>query len=148
LSGFGAARRGEEGSVSFAVDQYHLALVARLLLTGHLPPSLDDPTSLQAALPTELNPRRLYEPEVDHVLIKALAPDPAARFSSVNDFALALQAAVLKQLQHRPNPAFRREDQPTVPLLAGASRVVLSLPPLFSPKPYEPPRPRDNGQWR
>ena len=89
-----------DGDIKYSIDQYALALLARLLLTGHEPPSTDKQASLlYRTRPTRLNPQRLFEPDIDYVLLKALAPDPADRFSSVIEFAQALQAAVLKQIQ-------------------------------------------------
>jgi serine/threonine protein kinase len=134
LNDFGAAEPEQNGDVRYAVDQYALALVARFFLTGHEPPPLNDSASLLDTLPTQLNPQRLIEPEIDHVLFKALAPDPAARFTSVIEFSQALQEAVLKQIQRNPH--------------ADPMKAHIVLPPLIPPKPYEPPRPRDNAQSR
>ena len=142
LNDFGAAEPEQHGDVSYAVDQYALALVARLFLTGHQAPAPNDSASLLDTLPTQLNPQRLFEPEIDRVLSKALAPDPAARFTSVIEFTQALQKAVLKQIQRNLHAASMREEGFT------QSKTVIVLPPLIPPKPYEPPRPRDNAQSR
>jgi protein kinase-like protein/WD40 domain-containing protein len=142
LNDFGAAEPEQNGDVKYAVDQYALALVARLFLTGHEPPPLNDSASLLDTLPTQLNPQRLFEPEIDHVLFKALAPDPAARFTSVIEFTQALQGAVLKQIQRNPHADPMRGER------SALSKTLIVLPPLIPPKPYEPPRPRDNAQLR
>src|SRR5258708_21157259 len=142
MNDFGAAETEQNGDVRYAVDQYALALVARLFLTGHEPPPLNDSASLLDTLPTQLNPQRLFEPEIDHVLFKALAPDPAARFTSVIEFTQALQGAVLKHIQRNPH-AHPIPGQRSAP-----SKTLIVLPPLIPPKPYEPPRPRDNAQSR
>jgi WD40 repeat protein len=134
LSDFGAAEPDQNGDVRYAVDQYALALLARFFLTGHELSPLNDSASLLDTLPTQLNPQRLFEPEIDHVLGKALAPDPAARFTSVIEFTQALQEAVLKQIQRNPH--------------ADPMKAQIVLPPLIPPKPYDPPRPRDNSQSR
>jgi serine/threonine protein kinase len=146
LSDFAEAEPEQYGGARYAADQYALAQVARHFLTG--PEPLNDSASLLGTLPTQLNPQRFFEPEIDRVLAKALAPDPAARFSSVIEFAQALQAAVLKQIQRNLHTAPGWEGRSTPSSLAGTSNVLLVLPPLIPPKPYEPPSLRDNAQSR
>ncbi len=84
-----------EGHPSYASDQYALAIMAYELLLGRSPfegrPGLmmvkhmtvtpPEPSSLNPALP----------PEVDVVLLRALAKKPEARFASVSAFATAFQ---------------------------------------------------------
>lgn len=158
-----------KGDVKYSVDQYALALLARLLLTGQEPPLPDESPDVFAVRPTQLNPQRLFEPEIDHVLLKALAPQPEARFPNVVEFAQALQQAVLKQIQLSPRaarpglPQPSAKPQPANPPIYAALPVQearpgppparpmmpkesIVLPPLNSPKPYEPPRPRGNTQ--
>lgn len=157
------------GDIKYSVDQYALALLARLLLTGHEPPSINEPVSLLHTRPTDLNPQRLFEPEIDHVLFKALAPRPEERFNSVIEFAQALQQAVLKQIQQNRyallvDPSLNFPQQPLLnpPLHPGppfsedistqqfivASEEPLFLPPLNPAKPYTPPLPRDASRSR
>ncbi len=155
------------GEIKYSVDQYALALLARLLLTGHEPPLPNESDALLRTRPTRLNPQRLFEPEIDHVLFKALAPNPADRFSSVMEFAQALQKAVLKQIQlsrHVPHAPPLAPSQPMTPSLhlspltreaaatpspmPAVSNASIVLPPLTPPKPYEPPRPRGITQPR
>ena len=153
------------GDVKYSVDQYALALLARLLLTGHEPSLPDEPISLLYTRPTQLNPQRLFEPEIDNVLLKALAPHPESRFTSVMEFAQALQQAVLRQIQINPRAArpgphqplsqqqpanppvyaalpVQKERSATLPSIPAVPKEPMVLPPLVSPKPYEPPRPR------
>jgi WD40 repeat protein len=148
LSDFGRAEPEQYGGARYAADQYALALVARHVLTGHAPPPRNDSASLLDTLPTQLNPQRFFEPAIDHVLSKALAPHPAARYTSVIEFAQALQEAVLKQIGRNRDKAAIWDVQTTPLSLAGGSNALIFLPPLISPKPYEPPRPRDNAQLR
>ncbi len=157
-----------KGDIKYSVDQYALALVARLLLTGHEPPPINEPASLLSTRLTQLNPYRLFEPEIDNVLFKAFAPQPEARFASVIEFAQALQKAVLHQIRRSlhatlPDPSLvlaqqqlanpplyptppLREGIPTLPSISVAPKESILLPPLNPPKPYEPPRPRDRSQ--
>ncbi|HEU5370166.1 MAG TPA: serine/threonine-protein kinase [Ktedonobacterales bacterium] len=157
------------GEIKYSVDQYALALLARLLLTGHEPPLPNESDTLLRTRPTQLNPQRLFEPAIDHVLLKALAPQPEDRFPSVMEFAQALQNAVLKQIQlhlHTPHagslapsqpqpaasslhPAFpTRQAAPTPSFVPAAPGASIVLPPLTPPRPYEPPRPRGITQPR
>jgi hypothetical protein len=148
LSDFSGAEREPNGGARYAFDQFGLALVARHFLTGHEPLPLNDSDYLLDTLPTQLNPQRLFEPEIDHVFSKALAPDPAARFTSVIEFAQALQNAVLKQIQRNPHTVAEWEERSTPSSVDGASNALIVLPPLIRPRPYEPPHPRDNAQSR
>lgn len=159
-----------QGDIKYSVDQYALALLARLLLTGHEPPSINESTTLLYTQPTHLNPLRLSEPEIDYVLLKALAPYPEDRFTSVVEFAQALQNAILKQIRHNPY-TIPSEPSPTLPQQQLAKPLVPSaplrweeistqkpipatpqeliyLPPLNPPKPYQPPLPRDGSRSR
>lgn len=139
-----------DGDIKYSIDQYALALLARLLLTGHEPPSADERTSLlYHARPTQLNPQRLFEPDIDHVLLKALAPDPDDRFSNVTEFAQALQAAILKQIRLNvsatfSNPSLAESQQPpdTPPLQPVPSPQQSPVSePLQSILPQQPDNP-------
>jgi serine/threonine protein kinase len=116
------------GDIKYSVDQFALALLARLLLTGHEPPLINEPASLLYARPTQLNPYRLSEPEIDDVLFKALAPHPEDRFSSVIEFAQALQTAILKQI--RLNFYTTLSDPSLTPALLALSQQQPANPPL------------------
>jgi serine/threonine protein kinase len=161
------------GDIKYSIDQYALALMARLLLTGHEPPLLNESASgLLYTRPTELNPQRLLEPEIDAVILKALAPDPQNRFTSIIEFAEALQEAVLKQIQQNVHatisdpsltlseiqlanpflglvaPSLPQETFTQPPVLPVKPKEAIFLPPLNPPKPYQPPLPRDASEPR
>jgi serine/threonine protein kinase len=134
-----------DGDIKFSVDQYALALLARLLLTGHEPPLLNESPSRLFTRPTQLNPRRLFEPEIDHVLLKALTPDPESRFGSVVEFAQALQTAVLKQIRLNshttlPNPSLplSRQQFANAPMLPAPSQQQFANAPML-PAPSQQP---------
>ena len=80
-----------------ASDQYALAALAYEWLVG-VPPFLGNMTEL-AAKHLHIPPPSLCErdptipPEVEQVVLKALEKDPTRRFSSVREFALALEQA-------------------------------------------------------
>ncbi len=93
--------------VSPAADQYSLATMAYLFLTGTLPYTAKSPremfTQLLSQPPIALNkakPDILYNPAVEAVVMKGLAKAPTDRYTDVRAFAAAL-AEVLKD----PYPA-------------------------------------------
>lgn len=87
--------------VTPAADQYSLACIAYLLLTGTLPYSAKSPremfTQLLSQPPIELNkakPDIAYGSSVESVVMRGLAKDPKARYVSVLELARALAAAL------------------------------------------------------
>ena len=87
--------------VSPAADQYSLATMAYLFLTGTLPYTAKSPremfTQLLSQPPIALNlakPEVQYSAAVEAVVMKGLAKEPAARFADVNAFAAALAEAL------------------------------------------------------
>lgn len=84
--------------VTPAADQYSLACIAYLLLTGVLPYTAKSPremfTQLLSQPPITLNRARpgvTYGSPVEAVVMRGLAKDPKARYGSVVDFARALR---------------------------------------------------------
>ena len=75
-----AAPEQYNGPATPASDQYALAVIACLLLTGHYPQQGDDAHAPPAS--------------VASVLRQALSPDPAERFGDITAFAAALDAAL------------------------------------------------------
>jgi serine/threonine protein kinase len=87
--------------VTPAADQYSLACIAYLLLTGVLPYAAKSPremfTQLLSQPPTPLNkakPGLAYGGTVEAVVMRGLAKDPKARYASVVDFARELAATL------------------------------------------------------
>jgi eukaryotic-like serine/threonine-protein kinase len=112
---FVAPEQAAAEPVSHASDQYSLAAVAYLLVTGETPYGASSlvpadqrspvrpPSSLNSTLPQKL----------DLVITKALAPYPADRFSSVTEFTSALGEVV--GTKRAPLPVWQRmEPAPTV----------------------------------
>lgn len=87
--------------VTPAADQYSLACIAYLLLTGVLPYTAKSPremfTQLLSQPPMLLNkakPGVAYGSTVEAVVMRGLAKDPKARFATVVEFARALADAL------------------------------------------------------
>ena len=87
--------------VTPAADQYSLASIAYLLLTGALPYTAKAPremfTQLLSQPPITLNKARpgvLYGSSVEAVVMRGLAKDPRSRYASVLDFAKELATAL------------------------------------------------------
>jgi eukaryotic-like serine/threonine-protein kinase len=81
-----------------ATDQYALAIMTYEMLTGQ-PPFQGSPmrmmylhTNTQPQPPSMLNPR--LSPEIDAVLLRALAKNPQDRFPSISMFANAFEQAI------------------------------------------------------
>ncbi|TMC20267.1 MAG: hypothetical protein E6J34_13135 [Chloroflexi bacterium] len=112
------------GHIECSADQYALAVMARLLLTGYQPPSTRHPTAPPLDMDlTQLNHKRLYAQELDHVMHKALAQDPDERFGSVLAFAQALQKAILQQ-EEQPPSGTHHTSFPASPLLRESFQSV------------------------
>lgn len=88
-----------QGRVKPSVDQYSLAVMAYYLLTGQL--LHYDPDNDQLLRPTRLNPAKVFYPEIDAVIGKALALKPEERFPTIVAFAEALQFAASPQEETR-----------------------------------------------
>ena len=88
--------------VTPAADQYSLATIAYLLLTGALPYTARTPremfTQLLSQPPLPLNkakPGVVYSPAVEQVVMRALERVPQSRFGDTMEFAGALQSTLL-----------------------------------------------------
>lgn len=85
-----------------SADQYSLATIAYLLLTGTLPYAARNPremfTQLLTLPPKPLNSAReetTFHPQVEEVVMRGLSRQPSDRYESVTAFAAALKDALL-----------------------------------------------------
>ena len=128
-----------EGKPCAASDQYALGVVVYEWLSGNVPfHGLDLQVALQHV---QLQPPALREkvptisPAIEHVVMKALAKDPAHRFPSVQDFAGAFEQACSQETSVSSTPTFSHSLPKNVP----ESEVynTPAAPHPFTPKPLD-----------
>jgi serine/threonine protein kinase len=139
------------GRASPASDQYALAGVAYLLLTGRpvfngtLAEVYHHHLTVTPPPATEANP--LLPPGVNGVLLRALAKDSPQRFARISDFAQALRLSV-----STANQAEQALWQPTLPVSIIDKLTAPSFPPsspgpAATPFPGQPISPAGPGGW-
>ncbi|MFL6060310.1 MAG: serine/threonine-protein kinase [Marmoricola sp.] len=99
-----------------SVDQYSLAAVAYLLLTGRRPFTHVDLASAAdpGPVPTMSTSERPFAPAVESVLARGLARNPEERYASVTAFATALTSAL--QDDTGEAPAVTTPGRPWLPM--------------------------------
>ncbi|OBF86775.1 hypothetical protein A5791_20435 [Mycobacterium sp. 852002-51163_SCH5372311] len=123
--------------VDARADQYSLAATAYHLLTGTAPFEHPSP-AVVISRQLDSAPPRLARPELaglDAALSRALARDPANRFTTCQDFAVALRADEQTRAEYRPAAAL------PAPAPIRAAAPPPGPPPMPVPVPYGPPWP-------
>jgi len=128
-----------------ASDQYSLGMIVYEWLCGERPfqgPSWEIVNQQINTLPTPLHEKMPdISPAVEQVVLKALAKDPAQRFTSVKAFAYALEAALEanQKATKTPQTTASTSQSPaavlvdTPPAIKGAEAVPDGLSPQDSP---------------
>jgi hypothetical protein len=154
---FVAPEQAAGETIDARADQYSLATLTYLLLTGRRPFNHLD---LEAAadpgpVPALSTPERRFDATIEAVVRRGLAPSPGDRYPSVTEFATALTDALLATSGE--TPAVSREGRPWLPLDTELT-VLGSRPVSAPPSRPEPPGlteqgsptspPRRGGRWR
>jgi serine/threonine protein kinase len=143
-------------------DVYSFGVVLYELVVGRVPYTGDTPFSVvhdhiytPLPLPREVNPD--VPPQVESVLVKALAKDPASRYQTVTDLVQAFEAVVNAAGPDRVRPAraaVPSEPQPTVDTEPMEAEAVRARPSRGRPQPPAPPfgpgsrRRRDRAEFQ
>ncbi|MBI1880901.1 MAG: hypothetical protein HYR94_22205, partial [Chloroflexi bacterium] len=98
--------------VDHRTDIYALGIILHRVLTGTIPHDAPTPLAILVKRSTEPIPwPREIKPDIpeslEHVVLRSLAKEPDARYSSATDFAEALRKA-------RQDPNYREESIPTI----------------------------------
>jgi eukaryotic-like serine/threonine-protein kinase len=131
--------------VASAADIYSLGVVAYQMLTGQLPFMAATPAAvINAQLHNQLPPPRSINPdlspEVEGVLLKALAKAPKDRYRSAAAMVKALQEAGAAAAAPEHAPAAPPPARPEPTMVMGASPAVQPAPPPSAPAaPPAPP---------
>ncbi len=127
-------------TLSPATDIYSLGIVLYQLVVGRVPFSADTPYAIvhdhiykPLPLPRTINPN--VSPEIERVLLKALAKDPNDRFQSAADLVRAFREAVESEpatpasqpVTHRVTPGQASPPSPAIPAV---------MPPTADETPY------------
>jgi len=128
-AGFASPEQLAGHPVSRQTDQYGLACVAYLILTASMPFHSGDPqvtlwAQMSKSPPRVTDRRPDLPPEVDRVIARALARDPAERFASCGEFTGALRQA-LAATTPPPPPAVTPARPRKAPIVIGAVALAV-----------------------
>jgi serine/threonine protein kinase len=130
------------GKPRLASDQYALGIVVYEWLTG-APPFRGSLAQLAYhhayTPPPSLRAQRAVSPQVEQVVLKALAKDPFDRFPSVQEFARALEEASRTEKTHRSSQRrFVRPRGHTAVLAPSVPTSLVALAAPIAPPATEP----------
>ncbi len=139
-----APERFTNKDVSHRADIYSLACVLFECLTGSTPFKGSGPTLMTAHItqpvprPSEMRPG--IPPALDAVIVRGMAKDPAARYPTAGDLALAAHEALSAPDQDRASDILNRSQEATLP-----QQPLVADPPVqrrSTPPPMTTPPPR------
>ncbi len=91
--------KGEQ--IDYKTDIYSIGVVLYEMATGRVPFVGDNPVTValkhiqaQAVLPSKINPN--ISPQLEHIILKAMAKDPSQRYNSADEMALELTAISIR----------------------------------------------------
>ncbi len=130
-------------AVSAATDLYSIGIILYEMLTGRVPFEGDSAVAIalkqvsEAPLPpSALNPA--VTPALEHVVLRAMEKDPAARYVDADEFVAALEAV----RAGLPVPGPQSSGSATSVTMVGAPAVA--TPPAVAPRYGQPPPPPDD----
>ncbi len=124
--------RGEK-NLDARTDLYSLGVVLYELVVGRVPFSGDTPYAIvhdhifsDLPMPSSINPE--IPPQVERVLVKALAKNPADRYQSAVEMIEAFRQAVMDSGLRQLSPDRVSEPQPIMPANTAATPPPLNVP--------------------
>jgi serine/threonine-protein kinase len=120
-------------AVNARSDLYSIGIVLYELLTGRVPFDAESAVTIalkqvseQPVRPSELNPS--VTPELEAVVLRALAKDPAARFADADEFIAALEAAA-SRIPSAAAIAAAEAAAAALPAASGITGAIMAPPP-------------------
>ena len=139
--------QGEGAAVDKQSDIYSLGVMAYELLTGRVPFRADTPLAVVLAhvrdplpLPSTIDPS--IGPEVERVLLKAMAKTPSERYASAGDFSGALASALAAVPAAAPASTQSVTVAPAAAEVSSPAIVPTVAPATPSPAPAASAKPR------
>ncbi|MCL6638545.1 MAG: PASTA domain-containing protein [candidate division WOR-3 bacterium] len=163
-----APEKAQRKSVDARADLYSLGVVLYEAATGKPPFEAELGADLIRAhieqpppAPRSIRPE--ITPELEKVILKALAKKPEERFQTAKDFRAALLAVIPKELEKKPAPITSEQPRPepikmtqpprqteSTPAAAVSKSVMSTARPVSPPKAAPPvaavPLPRERGR--
>jgi serine/threonine protein kinase len=147
------------GKTTTQSDQYALGVVLYEMLTGRKPFTADTAAAILIKVTTEPLPRpsqvaRDLPDEVEKLLLKAMAKNPSDRYTTMGDFANAMDSLLVgTSTPVKENPALRQKQITEIKMVVKPELEEPIFKAIFVPKKEGPqtsrptPRPRNLRTW-